>query len=143
MPRGRTCRDVQGRTRAGTAGRRSLDPVSLLRLKTPAPGAATPATFFGHVVPTLLVAFPSRDGAPRDGRLAFEVRGAGAWTIDLGQRTVAAELQPADVTLTLSTDACALLLQGTVPHDVAVDGDRTKLKHLAELLLAFSRGDDR
>jgi hypothetical protein len=118
--------------------------MSLLRLKTPAPGTVAPATFFGHVLPTLLQ--DADDARTRDGgRFAFDVRGdgGGAWTVDLEARSVAPALQDADVVLTLSTTACSALLDGRVrPGDVAVVGDARLLRRLADLLLAFAASAD-
>lgn len=117
--------------------------MSLLQLRTPAPGTVPLETFFGHVLPTVL---QDADAAQTDvgGRFGFSVRGdgGGAWTVDLAARTVEPVLKTTDVTLTLSVSACNALLQGDAcPDEIAIAGDRRLLRRLADILLVFAAAE--
>jgi hypothetical protein len=73
-----------------------------LRTRVPEPGEVPPATFFDHVLPTVLRAAAPHQVEP-GGRFAFSVSGdgGGTWTVDLAARSVAPGIGDADVTLAL------------------------------------------
>jgi hypothetical protein len=92
------------------------------------------------VLPTVLVDAPDAR-TQQGGRFGFDVtgEGGGAWTVDLAARTVVPSLANADVTLTLSTSACAALLKGAPRReDIDIAGDARLLRRLADLLIAFA-----
>lgn len=116
--------------------------MSLHKLRTPKPGEVPLGTFFGHVLPTVLVDAPD-ERTSSGGRYCFVVEGdgGGTWTVDLAARSVVPIRAAADVTLTLSTSACAALLKGRPrPADIAIAGDATLLLRLATLLTSFATG---
>ena len=93
-------------------------------------------TFFEQTLPLVLQSTPaSLEGAHRSFSILIE--GFGAWTIELGGGDASVRAGDdafADLTLVATTESFAALLHGEVQRTLLIDGDRSLLDRLINLL---------